>query len=160
MDHAAGRRHSLGQEVIGHTVTALWLSALVLVCTPTGSAAQAGPPAANTGAIKLTTGVDFPSIYYFRGIRQEIDPRLTVWPYGDVGITLASGNGKVKSVGANFGVWNSLNTGTSGSAIPGKSIHYEEDFYAGFTLGFRPFAWSTKYIAYTSPNGSFNTVKE
>ena len=86
-----------------------------------GSALAQTPPAApagNTGAIKLTAGLDFPSTYYFRGIKQEVDPKLTMWPYGDVGITLASDDSGLKSVALNFGVWNSLHTGTSGS---GKS---------------------------------------
>jgi hypothetical protein len=125
-----------------------------------GTARAQTPPAANTGAIKLTAGLDIPSIYYFRGIRQEVDPKVTLWPYGDVGITLASADKGLKSVGVNFGVWNSLHTGTSGSDIPGKPMHYEEDFYSSLTLGFSPVNFTTKYIAYTSPNASYNTVKE
>jgi hypothetical protein len=118
------------------------------------------PPAANSGAIKLTAGVDFPTVYYFRGIRQEADPKVTVQPYGDVGITLASADKGLKSVAVNFGVWNSLHTGSSGSDTPGKPIHYEEDFYSTLTLGFSQAAAAIKYIAYTSPNLSYNTVKE
>src|SRR5437588_7369991 len=94
---------------------------ILLVC---GLAATfgAGPAlaqgsAVNTGALRLTAGVDFPSIYYFRGIRQEVEPKVTLWPYGDVGITLA------KRVSANVGVWNSLNIGSSGSKVPGKGMH-------------------------------------
>jgi hypothetical protein len=119
-----------------------------------------GAPAANSGAIKLTAGLDVPSVYYFRGIRQETDPKVTLWPYGDVGITLASADKGLKSVAVNFGVWNSLHTGSSGSKTPNKPIHYEEDFYSTLTLGFAPAAASVKYIAYTSPNLSYNTVKE
>ena len=121
--------------------------------------ALAQAPAANTGAIKVTAGVDFPSVYYFRGIRQETDPKITTQPYGDVGITLRSADAGLKSVAVNFGVWNSLHTGTSGSDGL-KPIHYEEDFYSSFTLGFSQAAASVKYIAYTSPNLSYPTVKE
>jgi hypothetical protein len=121
---------------------------------------MAQAPAANSGAIKLTAGVDFPSVYYFRGIRQEIDPKMTTQPFGDVGITLASADKGLKSVAVNFGVWNSLHTGSSGSDTPDKSIHYEEDFYSTLTLGFSQAAASVKYIAYTSPNLSYSTVKE
>jgi hypothetical protein len=134
---------------------------LVLTCSVAPAAGQGAPASPNAGAIKLTAGVDFPSIYYFRGIRQEIDPKLTVWPYGDVGITLASRDSGLKTIAVNFGVWNSLNTGTSGSGkVDGYPIHYEEDFYSTLTLGFSKFAGSVKYIAYTSPNASFTTVKE
>jgi hypothetical protein len=122
-------------------------------------AASGGPPV-NTGAIKLTAGLDVPSVYYFRGIRQEIDPKVTLWPYGDVGITLASADNWLKSVAVNIGVWNSLHTGSSGSKVRGRSIHYEERFYSTLTLGFSGVAASAKYIAYTSPNQSYNTVKE
>ena len=60
----------------------------------------------------------------------------------------------------NFGVWNSLHTGSSGSNVPSKPMHYEEDFYSTLTLGFSGAAVSAKYIAYTSPNLSYTTVKE
>ena len=125
-----------------------------------GSAIAQTAPAPNSGAIKLTAGLDFPSVYYFRGIRQETDPKVTAQPYGDVGITLASADKGLKSVAVNFGVWNSLHTGSSGSKVPGKPIHYEEDFYSTLTLGFSQAAVSAKYIAYTSPNLSYGTVKE
>ena len=38
-----------------------------------------------------------------------------MFPYGDVGIALFSGDGGVKSASINFGVWNSLHTGSSGT---------------------------------------------
>src|SRR5438128_7505048 len=94
------------------------LLACALAATFGAGPALAQGSAVNTGALRLTAGVDFPSIYYFRGIRQEVEPTLTLWPYGDVAITLA------KRVSANFGVWNSLNTGSSGSNVPGKGMHY------------------------------------
>ena len=94
-------------------LTRLVLAALMLMTFAAGEArAQDSDP--NPGAITLTTGIDFPSVYFFRGIRQEGDPGLTMFPYGDVGIALFSGDGGVKSAGLNFGIWNSLNTGSSG----------------------------------------------
>jgi hypothetical protein len=115
----------------------------------------------NPGAITLTTGIDFPSVYFFRGIRQEADPKLTVFPYGDVGIALFSGDGGLKSASVNFGVWNSLNTGSSGTGSGVKTSHYEEDFYSTLSLGFAGATTAgITYTAYTSPNGSFGTVKE
>jgi hypothetical protein len=122
--------------------------------------AQGADP--NPGSITLTTSIDFPSVYYFRGIRQEIDPRVTMFPYGDVGIALFSGDGRVKSASVNFGVWNSLHTGTSGSGAGGPGpMHYEEDFYSTLTLGLAgAMSIGTTFTAYTSPNSVFRTVKE
>ena len=140
----------------------LALSAIVLLTLTTGTAgAQAADP--NPGAITLTTGIDFPSVYFFRGIRQEAEPKLTMFPFGDVGIALHSGDGGVKSASVNFGIWNSLNTGSSGlDASPNeRRIHYEQDFYASLSLGFGGgVTVMPMFTTYTSPNGSFGTVNE
>lgn len=135
------------------------LAVAVLVSASAGPAiAQAADP--NSGAVTLTAGIDFPSVYFFRGIRQEIDPKVTMFPYGDVSIALFSGDGGVKSGSVNFGVWNSLHTGTSGSGGPG-AMHYEEIFYASLSLGFGAGVTITpQFTAYTSPNQVFKTVKE
>ena len=131
-----------------------------VLLTYTGSAqAQGADP--NPGAITLTAGIDFPSVYFFRGIRQETDPKLTTFAFGDVGLALHSGDGGLKSVGINFGVWNSLHTGSSGSDVTNQGLHYEEDFYASLALGFGGGVTVTPtYTAYTSPNGLFATVQE
>jgi hypothetical protein len=72
-----------------------------------------------------------------------------------------SGDGGLKSVAVNFGVWNSLHTGSSGSDGPSKHLHYEEDFYTTLSLGFGGgVTVGTTYMALTSPNNMFNTVKE
>ena len=135
------------------------LAAAALLSLCAGSA-RAQAPAANSGAVKLTAGTDFPSVYYFRGIRQETDPKFTMQPYGDVGITLMTADAGLKSLAINFGAWNSLHTGSSGSDVASKPMHYEEDFYSTLTFGFSQAAVSAKYIAYTSPNLSYSTVKE
>ncbi len=132
-----------------------------LLFTLTGSA-QAQDPDPNPGAITLTTGVDFPSVYFFRGIRQESDPSFTMFAFGDVGIALHSSD-TGRSVSVNFGVWNSLHTGSSGSGSSqaNNSSHYEEDFYAMLNFGVgRGVTISPFYTAYTSPNESFGTVRE
>jgi hypothetical protein len=140
-------------------------TAIVALLTVTTWAGAAGTAFAqndpNPGALTFTGGLDFPSLYFFRGIRQETDPGLTMWPYGDLGIALHSGDGGVKSVGVNVGVWNSLHTGSSGSdGISGK-LHYEEDFYTTLNLGFGGgITVGTTYMALTSPNQGFATVKE
>ncbi len=130
------------------------VAALLVGSLPATAAAQDDP---NPGAITFTGGLDFPSTYYFRGIRQEVDPGLTMWPFGDLGIALGSGDGAIKSVGVNVGVWNSLHTGSSGEG----DIHYEQDFYTTLSLGFGGgVTLGTTYTAYTSPNNLFGTVKE
>lgn len=133
--------------------------AIILAVSAPSAIAQAADP--NPGALTFTTGVDFPSVYFFRGIRQEADPKFTLFPYGDGGIALFSGTGAVKSASVNFGVWNSLHTGSSGLDGGSQRAHYEEDFYTTFALGFgRGVSFGTTYTAYTSANGSFGTVKE
>jgi uncharacterized protein (TIGR02001 family) len=135
------------------------LAAAAMVMLAAGPAA-AQTPDPNAGAITLTSAVDFPSVYFFRGIRQESEPKLTTFATGDVGISLFSGDGNLRSAGLNVGVWNSLHTGTSGSNAD-KSSHYEEDFYAALALGFGGgFTVTPTFTAYTSPNTSFNTVQE
>jgi hypothetical protein len=135
------------------------IAAAMLMTLAAGTARAQDDP--NPGAVTLTTGIDFPSVYFFRGIRQEADPALTTFAYGDVGISLFS-NDTGQSVSINFGVWNSLHTGSSGTdASPGNPSHYEEDFYASLNVGIgRGITISPFYTAYTSPNGSFSTVKE
>ena len=135
------------------------LAAALLLTLGAGSAGAQNDP--NPGAVTLTTGIDFPSVYFFRGIRQESDPSLTTFAFGDVGISLFS-NDDGQSVSVNFGVWNSLHTGSSGTgADPKKPSHYEEDFYAMLNIGVgHGVTISPFYTAYTSPNGSFGTVKE
>jgi hypothetical protein len=135
------------------------LAAAMLLTLAAGTArAQNDDP--NPGAVTLTTGIDFPSVYFFRGIRQEADPKLTMFAFGDVGIALFS-NDSGQSVSVNFGVWNSLHTGSSGSDVPGNSSHYEEDFYAMLNVGVGHGVTITPfYTAYTSPNETFGTVKE
>jgi hypothetical protein len=134
------------------------LAAAVLLSAAAGTAQAQDDP--NPGGVTLTAGIDFPSVYFFRGIRQEADPSLTTFAFGDVGLSLYS-NDNGQSVSVNFGVWNSLHTGSSGSQTSGNSSHYEEDFYAILNLGVgRGITISPFYTAYTSPNETFGTVRE
>src|SRR5688500_6801726 len=123
-----------------------------------GSAWAQGSP--NPGRITVTGGIDFVNAYYFRGIPQD-ESGVIMWPYGDLGFALFSGDGGLKSVGVNVCTWNSLHTGDAGLDGPTEKLWYESDFYT--TLGFG-FGGSTSlgvtYTAYTSPNSLFSTVKE
>jgi hypothetical protein len=140
---------------------------LGVVCVMGLVAMSAAPAAAqdpdpNPGAATITGGFDFLNAYFFRGIPQDEDDFGGVmWPYADLGFSLFSSDGAVKSVGVNLGTWNSLHTGAVGLDGPTEKMWYESDFYA--TLGFG-FGGGTSlgvtYTAYTSPNSLFSTVKE
>lgn len=114
----------------------------------------------NPGALTFTGALDFSNAYMFRGIRQETNG-LVLWPAADLGIAAYSGEGALKSVGINFGVWNSLHTDVTGTDGPSGKMWYEGDFYATLGLGFGGgVSFATTYTAYTSPNNTFSTVKE
>jgi hypothetical protein len=134
---------------------------IALFVAATGSPADAqGSADPNPGAITLTAGFDFANAYFFRGIPQD-DTGVVMWPSGDLGFALFSGDGALKSFGVNIGTWNSLHTGRAGSDGPSGKLWYESDFYAGALLGFgKGTALGVTYTAYTSPNGLFGTVKE
>jgi hypothetical protein len=142
-----------------HTGTAACLLAATLLLP--GPAAAQAPADPNTGALTFSGAFDVASLYLFRGIRQEVDPGVTMWPYADLRIELMTGDGALKSAAINVGIWNSLHTGTSGTDGLLGGLHYEEDFYSSFTLGFAgATAFTTQFTAYTSPNARFSTTKE
>jgi len=169
-DAAAAVSPDMEVHVKSSLLSRVWRSGLLaamLVSLAAGPAAAQTPDSPgqpsdpNTGALTVTSAVDFPSVYFFRGIRQEADPKLTTFAAGDVGISLFSGDGGLKSASLNVGVWNSLHTGTSGTGTPDTRSHYEEDFYASLSLGFGGGVTVTPtFTAYTSPNGFFGTVQE
>ena len=148
-------------RVFGRAARVAASTVAVAIGISTAAAAQTAPPDPNPGALTFTGGVDVPTKYVFRGIVQEADSKLTLMPYGDIGIALASGDGAIKSASVNFGVWNALLTGSSGLDGSLDKLHYEEDFYATLNLGFGGgVSLGTTYTAYTSPNGAFGTVQE
>ena len=63
-----------------------------IACIPIECPRAGSPSSANTGALTLAGGVDAPSVYVLRGLVQERDPKVTLTPYGELGITLARGN--------------------------------------------------------------------
>jgi hypothetical protein len=129
----------------------------LLVALPASARAQ------NDGKISFSSGIDVlpGSTYIWRGISQEADAKVTMWPWWEAGLSAYEGDGAISSFDIAFGGWHSLHTGSSGSDGPSGQLHYEEDFYAGFSLGL-PAATSlgVTWTAYTSPNGSFETWHE
>jgi hypothetical protein len=146
------RKLAHGTRVIVVAVVMVWAGR-----TPAWAQAASDP---NPGNLTIAAGVDFLNAYLFRGIPQD-DTGVITWPYGDLGIALHSGDGIVKSIGVNVGLWNSLHTGAAGSDGPSRKLWYESDFYSTFGLGFgNGVSFGVTYTAYTSPNGSFATVRE
>ena len=130
----------------------------VLVCGSAPARAQAADP--NPGNLTISGAVDFTNNYMFRGIRQDVDPKVIIQPYFDLGIALHSADSGLKSAGINFGTWNSLHTGGSGLDSASGKLWYESDFYAALGLGFKAGTFNAQYTSYTSPNSGFTTVKE
>ena len=126
--------------------------------------ADAQPPSdedVNRGAIRFRGWIDAPTVFVFRGIVQEADPKLTLFPYGEIGIALSSGNGSSGDLRLYVGVWNSLNTGSSGSGGPLKRLHYAEHFYATLAIGLPAgLTVAPAFRAITSPNGAYHSVRE
>jgi hypothetical protein len=131
--------------------------AMMLISAP---AFAQDPPDPNPGALTLTGSFDVVNQYMFRGIRQN-STGVAMWPAMDLGIAAYSGMGGLKSVGINFGTWNSLHTGDTGQDSTSGKLWYESDFYAALGFGFGGgTSFTTTYTAYTSPNNGFTTVKE
>ena len=140
------------------TLAVVAVVGMVFVTSAPAFAQEAKDP--NPGAITLTGSIDFLNQYMFRGIRQN-SSGIATWPAVDLGIAAYSGEGALKSVGINFGTWNSLHTGDTGQDGPSGKLWYESDFYATLGFGFGGgTSFSTTYTAYTSPNNGFTTVKE
>jgi hypothetical protein len=125
--------------------------------TPVRAQGSSGDP--NPGNLTLTGSFDVTNAYLFRGIPQD-DTGVIMWPAADLGIALHQGNGAIKSMGVNVGMWNSLHTGVAGLDGLGK-LWYESDFYATFGLGLaKGTSVGVTYTAYNSPNFGFAPVKE
>ena len=122
------------------------------------AAPQPAPEEPATKRVTTTAGFDFASAYMFRGIYQE-DSGVIVPPFVDVGVLAYEGDGALKSVNVNGGIWNSLHSGPSGNSGKG-SPWYEADYYAGVTFGFGKWKPGALFTSYTSPNDAFRTVHE
>lgn len=132
------------------------MAVLVVVAVQASSAAAQGTSSPNGGNITLSAAFDITNAYLFRGLRQD-DTGLIMWPTADAGIRLFDTTGPVLHVGT----WNSLHTGLAGLDGPTRRLWYESDFYTTLAVPLtNDFAGSATYTAYTSPNGSFSTVKE
>lgn len=127
-------------------------SALAGVSFTTPALTQTAPaPEEPAKKVTVLAGADFPSVYFFRGIRQETDPSFTFQPFVDVGITASD------MVTVNVGSWNSIHSGSTKDAF---GAFYESDFYASAAFAAGMVTPKVMYTAYTSPDDAFNTVHE
>src|SRR5215813_5662595 len=132
------------------------MAVLGLVAVQASSAAAQATSSANAGNIQLTAYFDVTNAYLFRGLLQT-DTGWILQPAADVGVRLFDAAGPALHVGT----WNTLNTGLAGSDGPTGRLWYESDFYASLSYALtEDFGVGATYTAYTSPNGSFSSVKE
>jgi hypothetical protein len=131
------------------------LAGLAVVALSASTAWAQGSP------VTVTGGLDFTNQYNFRGIRQNTEG-MSIWPFVDVGIPLASGDGALKAVTLNLGTWNAFHTQIDGFTNRDGDLTsnkwYESDLYATLGLGFGPTAVSFNYTSYTSPANLFAHV--
>lgn len=121
--------------------------------------------APNTGRISFSAGSDVTTAYFFRGILQERNG--FIWqPYGEVNLNLYKYEEENNpfnnfSFGVFVGNWNSVQSKKTLATSSGPSNWYESDIYAGAKANiFGNTEAKVYYIAYTYPNGAFNTVQE
>lgn len=117
------------------------------------------PAWAQGNPVVVTGAVDVTNQYNFRGIRQNTDG-VSIQPYIDLGFTPYKGDGGVKSVGVNAGIWNAFNTQINEDDFGTDNKWYEADFYATLGLGFSKGTLGMTYTSYTSPADLFTHVKE
>jgi hypothetical protein len=147
--------------VVRNVFTLAGLALTMAIAAPAAAQAQASAaPDPNPGKMTLAGSFDGVSTYMFRGIRQH-STGIALWPAADLGLAVYSGDQQLKSVGVNFGTWNSLHTGDTGTDGPSGKLWYESDFYTTVSFGFgRGTSLGATYTAYTSPNNAYTTVKE
>ncbi len=123
------------------------------------AAAQTDDAGPNNGNVSLSSGLDIPTAYFFRGIVQKKDGFIAE-PFLEGGITLYKGDGALSDASVAAGTWNSLHSDKIGiEADP--EIWYENDFYTSLSLNFtNNVGAGLTYTAYTSPNNLFATVEE
>jgi len=116
---------------------------------PTTTSAPAPAPAegAPLKIYTVTTGLDFTSAYFFRGIPQHSGGTIAQ-PYGDVAFALKHG------ITADIGTWNSIHS----TAAAGN--YYERDYFGSLTFTAGKLKPGLLYTSYTSPADSFATVQE
>ena len=133
------------------------IALIVLAAVPAWAQQPASP---DVRTVTVAGSIDVMNQYMFRGVRQN-ETGMAVWPAGDLGINLHSGDGALKHVRVNVGFLNSLHTGDTGSQGPTNQSWYESRLSGALELGFaKGVSLETSYAAFISPNDMFTTTKE
>lgn len=137
---------------------ALFLPA-VLVAQEPAARPEARPAKPANRYMKGELGIDLTNQYFFRGIQQE-NQGIILQPWFALGYDLYESEDAVRDLDLEFGLWNSLHEGPTGSS-GGADMWYEAAFHidVGMQFGDR-WQFNARYNAYDSPNGSFATVQE
>ncbi len=109
--------------------------------------------------VRVDLSLTYTSDYYYRGILQE-DEGFILQSSAEVGISLVREESwKLEAFG---GIWNSHHDRSTGSTDDDRFVSkwYEADVYGGLGLEVGPWSGSLAYVAYTSPNGAFDTTDE
>ena len=105
-------------------------------------------------------GIDFPSVYFFRGIRQEADPAFTMLPSVMWGSRSTPATAVAKSGRHELRRLEQLYYRHLRHRTPDKKSHYEEDFYVDAEPGRRQRRHDHAVLHLVhEPEGSFGTVK-
>jgi len=126
-----------------------------LMTAPVSAQEEAGP---NTGALSFGFGVDFTTVYVFRGYEQE-DSELIAQPWVEIGTTLIETEDV--TVDFAFGNWNSFHSAETGTDGSGPEWWYEADLYAGLSISFlESFVFDLGYTGYFYPGGAAEDIHE
>ena len=144
---------SIGSMVRRYGVTLLFAAGLVS-CLAAPAAAQA----------TVNAAIDVSNQYNFRGIRQNFSG-ASIWPYFDVGGAVYKGDGALKTVSLDVGMWNAFHSEidnfTTLDGTTSSSKWYEADYFGTVALGFGGGATlGTTYTSYTSPGNYWAHIKE
>ena len=109
----------------------------------------------------LTASFDVANAYMLRGINQD-DTGVIMWPAADLGVVVKSGGqGWDRAHDGERRHVEQPAHGRHGYGRPSGKLWYESDFYATFGVGFGGgLRVGAGYVAYTSPNNAFPSMKE
>jgi hypothetical protein len=144
----------LSMSAVRRFGVSLLSAAGLLLCLAAPAAAQA----------TVNAAVDVSNQYNFRGIRQNFSG-ASIWPYFDVGGTVYTGMGGLKSVSLDAGMWNAFHSEidnfTNLDGETSSNTWYEADYFGTVGLGFGGgVTLGTTYTSYTSPGNYWAHIKE
>ena len=122
-----------------------------------GLVRAADEPAPNTGNLSFSGGADYVSSYYFRGYQQE-DSGFIIQPWAQMNVNIFESD--QFSATPFFGIWTSLHEEQTLADGSGPDAFFEADFYTGIDFAFGAFKLTPSFVAYTYPNGAFETIYE